>query len=104
MKPEHDDSLTEALTLLRKTVLSEDHALKGYSLSPDSCDIGGLFLAELQARRERLKHWIQLLEEEARLSGGRASVACGSRHKCRRLGLPPGVERRLGAWRHSTAA
>jgi hypothetical protein len=104
MKTEHDDCLTKALTLLRQTALSEGQALKGSSLSPVSCDIGELFLAELQARRERLKRWIHLLNEEARLSAGCAPVVRASRHNCRGLGLPPHAERRLGARHHPTAA
>ena len=104
MKTEHDDSLTKALALLERTVPGEDHALTESSGSPVSCDIGELFLAELQARRERLRHWISLLSEEARSSGGRVPVVRGSRHKCRGPGLPPRAERRLGARRHSTAA
>ena len=106
MKTEHDDSLTKALALLEQTVPSEDHALKGSSRPPISCDsdIGELFLAELQARRERLKHWISLLSEEARASGGGVPVVRGSRHKCRGLELPPRAKRRLGSRRHSTAA
>jgi hypothetical protein len=105
MKPEHDDSLTKALALLEGTVPGEGRAVTESSGSPVSCDIGELFLAELQARRERLRHWIRLLNEEARLSGGRVPVAGGSRHKCRGLELAPRGERRLGARRrHSTAA
>jgi hypothetical protein len=104
MKTVHDDSLTKALALLRRTVPGEDRALTDSPLSPVSGDIGELFLVELQARRERLKHWIHLLHEEAGLSAGRAPVVQGSRHKCRGLHLPPRVERRLGGRRHSTAA
>jgi hypothetical protein len=104
MKTKHDDSLTKALALLQRAVLNEDRAVAGSPLSPVSDEIGELFLAELQARRERLRHWIRLLNEEARLSGGRAPAASGSRHKCRGLVLPPRAERRLGARRHSTAA
>jgi hypothetical protein len=63
-----------------------------------------LFLAELQARRERLKHWIGLLHEEARQGGGCAPVVRGSRHTCRGPRIPPRAERRLGAHRYSTAA
>jgi len=62
-----------------------------------SPDVAELFLAELQARRERLRHWISLLNEEARLSGGGDPVIEGSRYKCR-------GPRRSGARRHSTAA
>jgi hypothetical protein len=101
MKTEHDDAVTKALALLRQTVPGEDRALKGSSLSPVSDDVGELFLAELQARRERLKRWIRLVSEEARLC---VPVVGGSRYKCRATRLPPGAERRLGAQRHSTAA
>ncbi|MGA2269671.1 MAG: hypothetical protein ABSH44_14485 [Bryobacteraceae bacterium] len=104
MKTKQDDCLTEALTRLRQTAAGEGQARKELSASPVSSDIGELFLAELQARRERLKHWIRLLNEEARLGDGCAPVVCGSRHKCRGLGLPPHAERRLSARRHSTAA
>jgi hypothetical protein len=104
MKTEHDDSLTKALALLQQTVLSEDRAVAGSSLSPVSDDIGEMFLAELQARRERLRRWIRLLHEEARLNGGGVPAVGGSRHKCGGLALPPRAERRLGARRHSTAA
>jgi hypothetical protein len=54
-----------------------------------SGDIGELFVAELQARRKRLSHWIRLVSEEARLNGGCAPVVLGSRHKCRGLQSPP---------------
>ena len=104
MKTEHDDAPTKALALLRQTVPGEDRALTGSSRSPVSDDIGELFLAELQARRERLRHWIRLVSEEARLDGRRAPMACGSRHKCRGTRHLPGAERRLGTQRHSTAA
>jgi len=104
MKTEHDDSPTEALTLLRQTVASEGQALKGPPPSPVSSDIGELFLAELRARRERLRYWIGLLSEESRLSDGYTPVPGDSRYMCRGLGLPPRAERRSGARRHSTAA
>ena len=106
MKTKHDDPLTKALARLHQTVSGEDHAVTESSRPPISCDsdIGELFLAELQTRRERLGHWISLLSEEARLSGGGVAVVQGSRHKCRRLELPPRAKRCLGARRHSTAA
>jgi hypothetical protein len=103
MKTEHD-ALTKALALLERSVPGEDRAMTESSLSPVSGDIGELFLAELQARRERLSHWIRLVSEEARLNGGCAPVVPGSRHKCRGLQIPPRSERRLGARRHPTAA
>ena len=105
MKTEHDDSPTKTLARLPQTVPGEDRAVTESSGLPVSCDsdIGELFLAELQARRERLRHWISLLSEEAGLSGGGVAVVRGSRHKCRRLELPPRAKRRLGARRHSTA-
>jgi hypothetical protein len=104
MKTKHDDSLTKALALLQKTVLREDRAVAGSCLSPVSDDIGELFLAELQSRRERLRRWLRLLNEEARLSGGRAPAVGGSRHQCRGPRLTPCAERRSGARRHSSAA
>jgi len=104
MKTEHDDSLTKALSLLERRVPGKDRALTESSDSPVSCDIGELFLAELQARRERLRHWISLLNEEARLITGRAPVFRGSRHKCRGPALPPRAERRLASRRRSAAA
>ena len=103
MKTEHD-ALTKALALLERSVPGEDRAMTESSLSPVSGDIGEMFLAELQARRERLNHWIRLVSEEARLNGGGAPVVRGSRPKCRALQLSPRAERRLGARRHSTAA
>ena len=103
MKTGKDDTLTKALALLQRTVPGADHAVKRPSLSPVSGDVGELFLAELQTRRERLRHWISLLSEEARVSGGGVPVVRGSRYKCRRRGLPPRAKRRLGARRHSTA-
>jgi hypothetical protein len=104
MKTGHDDTLTKALALLQRTLPGEDRVVKGPSLSPVSGDVGELFLAELQARRERFQRWIGLLHEEARQGGGSAPVVCGSRHKCRGLRIPPRAERRLGAPRHFTAA
>jgi hypothetical protein len=103
MKTEHD-ALTKALALLERSVPGEDRAMTESSLSPVSGDIGEMFLAELQARRERLNHWIRLVSEEARLNGGGAPVVPGPRHKCRGLQFPPRSERRLGARRHPTAA
>ena len=106
MKTEHDDSPTQASAWLEQTVPGEDHAVTESSRPPVSCDsdIGELFVAELQARRERLQHWIGLLHEEARQGGGRTQVACGSRHKCRGIRIPPRAERRLGAQRRSSVA
>jgi hypothetical protein len=104
MKTGHDDSLMEALTLLRRTLPGEGRPRKGSSLGPISSDVGDLFLAELQSRRERLKHWIRLLSEEARLSRGSAPVVCGSRHRCRGLAIAPRAARGLSVRRHSTAA
>jgi hypothetical protein len=88
MKTEHD-APTKALALSERTVPGEDRAAAESSFSPVSGDIGDLFLAELQARRKRLNHWIRLVREEARLNGGCAPVVLGSRHKCRGLQLPP---------------
>ena len=106
MKTEHDDPLTKALTRLQQTMSGEDHAVTESSRPPVSCgsDIGELFVAELEARRERLEYWISLLSEEARSSAEGVPVVRGSRHKCRRLELPPRAKRCLGARRHSTAA
>ena len=104
MKTEHDDSLAKALALIERTVAGEDRALTEPSLSSVSCDIAELFVAELQARRERLRHWISLLSEEARLSGGRMPLACGPRHKCTGTGLRSRAKRRQGARHQSTAA
>jgi hypothetical protein len=104
MKTEYDDSPTAALALLERTVPGEDHASMESSHSPVSCDIGELFLAELQARRERLRHWINLLSEEARLSGGGIPAAHGSRYKCIGPRPPARAKRRLPARRRSTAA
>jgi hypothetical protein len=104
MKTEHDDSLRKALALLERTVPGKDHAVTESSRSPVSCDIGELFLAELQARRERLRHWISLLSEEARVSGGRLPGVSGSRYKCKGLALPSRAERRLDARSQATAA
>ena len=106
METGHDDSETKALALLQQTVPGEDQALTESSHPPVSCDsdIGELFLAELQARRERLRHWISLLSEDARLSGGGVPVVHGSRHKCGGAELPPRAKRRLGTRRRSTAA
>jgi hypothetical protein len=103
MKTEHD-APTKALALIERTVPGEDRAATESSLSPVSGDIGELFLAELQARRKRLNHWIRLVSEEARLNGGCAPVVRGSRHKCRGPQFPPHAERRLGTRRHPTAA
>ncbi len=88
MKTERD-TLTKALALIERTVPGEDRAAAESSPSPVSGDIGELFVAELQARRKRLSHWIRLVSEEARLNGGCAPVALGSRHKCRGLQSPP---------------
>ena len=104
MKTEHDDALTKALAPLRRTVPGEDRAVTESSISPVSGDIGEMFLAELQARRERLKHWIRLVSEEARLNGGCARAVRGSRYKCRGPRMPMGAEQRLAAPHRSTAA
>jgi hypothetical protein len=104
MKTEPDDSPTTALALLERTVPGEDHALTESSRPAVSCDIGELFLAELQARRKRLRYWIRLLSEEASLGDGCAADVRGPRYICRGQRLPPRSERRLGAQRHYTAA
>lgn len=104
MITEHDDSPTKALALLEPTAPGEDHVPAESSGSSVSGDIGELFIAELQARRERLRHWISLLSEEARSSSGRVPVVQRSRHKCGRPEHPPRGDRRLGARRRSTAA
>ena len=87
-----------------KTEHDDDRAVTESALSPVSGDISELFLTELQARRERLKHWIRLVSEEARLTGGCAAVDSGSRYKCRGPRIPPRAGRRLGAQHHSAAA
>jgi hypothetical protein len=97
MKTKHDDSPLKALALLPQAVPGDDRLATESSLSPVSCDLGELFVAEMQARRERLSHWLRLLSEEARLNGGCAPAPGSSRYKCR-------GERRLSARRHSTAA
>ena len=104
MRTEPDDSPTTALALLERTVPGEDHALTESSRPAVSCDIGELFLAELQVRRERLRHWLRLLSEEAGLSGGDFPGVKGSRHKCRGPRRPACTERRLRARRGCTAA
>ena len=103
MKTRRDDSPKKALALLERTS-GEERAAAESAGSPASCDIGELFLAELEVRRERLRHWIRLLSEEARLSGGGIPVAHGSRHKCRGPRLASRAEPPLRARRHSTAA
>jgi hypothetical protein len=96
MKTEHDEALAKALATLLGIVPGEDRAATESSLSPDSGDVGELFLAELQVRRERLKHWIRLVNEAAGANGGCAPAVSGPRHKCRgaRIASPP--RRRLG--------
>ena len=105
MKTKHDDPLTKALARLHQTVSGGDHAVTESSRPPISCDsdIGELFLAELQTRRERLGHWISLLSEEMRLSGGLMPVVYESRHKCSGPRSPRRAKRQLGAQRHSEA-
>jgi hypothetical protein len=104
MKTEHDDSPATALALLERTAPGEDHALTESARSPVPGDIGELFLAELRARRERLRHWLSLLSEEARSGGGRIPVVHESRYKCRGPRMHVRMERRVRARRHSTAA
>jgi hypothetical protein len=72
-----------------KTRHDEDRDATGSSLPPVSGDIGELFLIELQARGERLRHWIRLVSEVARLDRGCAPGVRGSRYKCRGLRIPP---------------
>jgi hypothetical protein len=103
MKTEHDDSLAKALALLKQPVPGEDRALTESSISPVSCDIVELFVAELKARHERLRHWISLLSEEACSIGGRVPVVCGPRHECRGPRLPSRAKRRLRARHHFKA-
>ena len=103
MKTEHNDSLAKALALIEQTVTGEDRALMESSLSSVSCDVVELFAAELRARRERLRHWISLLSEEMRLSGGLMPVVYESRHKCSGPRSPRRAKRQLGAQRHSEA-
>ena len=104
MKTGHDDQLIKALAMLRQTGLRERRATEVSSVSTASGDVGELFLADLQARREQLKRWIRLLSEEARLGGECAPAVRGSRYKCRGLALRSRAELRSGARSHSTAA
>ena len=61
------DSVAEALKLMRQTVLKDRAAeVESLALAPD---LGELFLAELQSRRELLEKWLRLIKEEAGVSG-----------------------------------
>jgi hypothetical protein len=46
-------------------------------------DFEALFMAEMQARRERLAHWLQLIQEEVRVNGGAVRVLPRPSHNCR---------------------
>ncbi len=48
-------------------------------------DFEALFMADMQARRERLAKWIQLINEEVRLHTGPAPASRRPSHKCRGL-------------------
>jgi hypothetical protein len=50
-------------------------------------DFEALFMAEMQARRERLAKWIQLIQDEVRLHDSRA-VRTRRSHQCRALATP----------------
>ncbi len=77
------DSLTEMLKGLQQTVLGEARASRDSSLAPMPSDLCELVLAELRLRRERLKHLIRLINQEARMEEGIARASAG-RHRCRR--------------------
>lgn len=69
MKAEPHDSLTPASTLPCQAGLSQGRA------GTVPSDVGELFLAELQARRERLRQWIRLLSVEAAARAVRTPAA-----------------------------
>jgi len=87
MKREHD-VLAETLRGLQQVVLADAYASRDSSLAPAPSDLGELLLAELRARRERLKRLIRLINEEARLEEGSAR-ASRPHHRCRRTGSGP---------------
>jgi hypothetical protein len=57
MKTDSHDSLAVAIKMMQRA---------GTDAGTES-DMGDLFLAELQARRKRLEHWLRLLNAQARL-------------------------------------
>lgn len=46
-------------------------------------DLESLFLEELRNRRERLAHWMQLIQEEARREAAAPYARSSRRHHCR---------------------
>ena len=87
-KAGENDSLTQAVELLRKTVLSERRAAR----RPSTADIGELFVAELQERRQRLQQWLRLINAEAsgKPCGAGAMVRTrASTHRCRTTRTAP---------------
>jgi len=78
MKVTDNDALMEAAKLLRKTVLNGRRGAGERT----SAEIGELFLAELQARRQRLQQWLRIIHAEAGV-GGAAVRACGPARRCR---------------------
>ncbi len=82
MKAEHE-RLSEMLKVLQQTVLGEAWAARDSSLAPAPADLCEVVLAELRLRRERLRHLIRLISQEARLEQGAARNSSG-RTRCRR--------------------
>ncbi len=82
MKADYE-GLSEMLKGLQHTVLGEAGAARDSSLAPMPADVGEAVLAELRLRRERLRHLIRLISQEARLEQGAARNSSG-RTRCRR--------------------
>jgi hypothetical protein len=79
------DGLLEAPKRLQRAAIGDARAGRD-SGAAASLDTGDLVLAELRLRRDRLKHLIRLLSEEARLEEGAGHApCCASRHRCRGL-------------------
>ncbi len=65
MNLESSDPLVEALRLCRQTLPPLASEPCGGSGPGGPPDVGELFLAELQTRRQRLEDWLRLLGEQA---------------------------------------
>ena len=70
------DLQSEAFLLLQSLKVEAESAPHPRATSP-GVDLEKLFISESRARRERLQHWVGVIEEHHRLkAGARASLIC----------------------------
>lgn len=76
-----NDDLIKALRLLKKTASRKEPGSNGSECAATLRDFEGFLLADLKARRARVKEWIGILE---RVAGCRGAVPRAGRNAGRR--------------------